>query len=262
MNKVTKRLDDTIFALPIDNDYFLSYIFPSEDIIKRVPIQEYDVNAIIHKKVVVFCDQGEGKTSLVRAIVEKGVEQYGEANVNAVSSKGGLGELMSYGFDDKLVQIHFTDDFTLKKQDTTTIIDYFNLRHRWKEKIQRSCGLIVSIFGLHRFHSSQMEVRSTANVVVVRNDSINPYDHNVIKRFIGEKGVKDLNEMEKWRERFDELKSYSVYRTRTGRSGLLYFPLAEHDYLRDVGELRRGELLPIGERIELLAAWNTKQWRN
>jgi len=244
------RLDDKLFTLPIDNDYFLSYVFPSEDIIRYVPTQEYDVNAIIHKKIIVFCDQGEGKTALVRALVEEAIQKYGEDNVNAVVSSGNLSDLINYGFDDKLVQIHFCDDFTKKKNSDETIQDYFGLRHIWKRRIHRSYGLIVSVFGLHRFHSSQMEIRSTSNVVIIRNDSINPYDHNVIRRFIGKGGLRDLEVMQENRDLSPLLKSYSVFRARTGRIGLLYFPLAERDYLRGVQEITsEHSRIGIGERL-------------
>ena len=100
----------------------MSYIFPSIDIIQYVPMQAYDVNAIIHKKVIVFCDQGEGKTALVRGLVESVVRRYGEENVHAVVSDGDLSELINHGFNDQIVQVHFCDDFTLQKSDTDTLI--------------------------------------------------------------------------------------------------------------------------------------------
>jgi len=228
-----------MFYLPCDNEYFIRYLFPSVEAIKMVPETKYRTNAIKHKRVILFSAQGSGKTELVRSIAEEAVRIYGRRNVNPVMIKGDLMSILSTGLNRKLVQLVFVDDFTIDETPTLALKAYFNIRHLWSKMINRNYGLIVTIFAQHRFHSSSKEIRSTADVVIIRDDSLNPFDHSLIKRFIGEAGLSDLHLIQEYRDLYPVLKNYSIFRTRTGRVGLIYFPMAKENYLRRVKHVSR-----------------------
>jgi len=221
--------------LPLSNDYFDDYLFPDISIINKVPSNDYD-NAIIHKKIINYGDTGTGKSSLARSLVEKLVNKYGVDNVNAVESNS-IENAILYGLNNKPIQVHILEDFTLKDESRDTLRSYFRIRNIWKKEYNRSNGLIVSIFNLHRFYSSMVEVRSTANVLIIRSDSINPYDHSHLKKMIGDDGINDLRILEELRDNYPELKDYSPFRTRSKLVGLLKLPLSKVNYVNDVKDI-------------------------
>ena len=169
-----------MFNLDIDNSYFFSYIFPDIESLP-LPLDNRD-NPIIHKKIIVFGDQGSGKSILFRSLVAKAIETYGEENVNAVIShrEDSLFSLLCWGFDDKIVQIHISDDFTIDNTPKWVLKQYFRSRHIWKSQYSISRGYILSIFSVHRFMSMSKEIRSGANAVLIKSMSLNPYDNNII----------------------------------------------------------------------------------
>jgi len=225
----------SLFSLQLDNEYFLNYIFPDIKIITKVSKIEDD-NPVKHRKLIIYGDQGEGKSILIRSLVNEAIIKYGEDKINAVSSKNltALEDLMLYGFDNKLIQIQVAEDITLEDISKETLRQYFRIRHIWKEQLKVDNGLIVSIFSLHRFHGGNKEIRSTAHSVVIRDDSLNPYDHSVIKNFVKEPGLEDLHLLEEYRESYPELKNYSIFSTRTKKVGLIFFPPIVKNNIKDI----------------------------
>jgi len=234
------RSPDRMFNLQCRNSYFLSQILPGMDVITNTPETPYEKNSIIHKNILLYATQGSGKTETIRSLVEEIVNKYGKDNVNAVISSGSnsLEDLMVFGLDNKLIQVQVADDFTLQEVPKEVIKAYFKIRHIWYKRIKRPFGYILSIFSLHRFHSGAKEIRSTADAVLIRDDSLNPYDHSVIKGFIGEYGLEDLHFIEENRDLHPVLKSYSIFATRTKRVGLVYFPLASKNHLREISPIK------------------------
>jgi len=210
--------------LKVDNETFLSYFLPP---LSQLPTPVAGENAIVHKKLLIFGDQGSGKTSLAKGIVNEAYKRYGARSVNAVrSSRGQLEKLLAYGFDNKPVQIHIADDFTLDETPRAILKQYFKCRHIWRAQLGAKHGYILSIFNIHRFHSSSKEIRSSANGVLAKSLSLNPYDVSFLKRLLGSDGVEDLKVIEEASETSPKAKGFSVYYIRTGRKGILFLPLA------------------------------------
>jgi len=217
---------------------FLSFLFPGMDIIASPLKVSYTTNAIQVKNIVLFGQMGKGKTELVRKLAEEAVKFYGEKNVHAIhSEEGDLEAVMeSIISNDKLVQLAFIDNFTLKEIPKSLISKYFNLRGEWMKHIGRNYGYIVSIFGLHRFESTYPEFKSNFDGAIVKSvPGFSRYDKSVVKSFIGEKGLHDLLLIEEMRDQDPEYMSYSVFGIYGGlRRGLLKLDMATRNYLESV----------------------------
>jgi GTPase SAR1 family protein len=219
---------------------FLDFIFPSTEVITNVPERSYDMNHIISRNIVVYGSMGIGKTELVRALVEKAVERYGEDNVDALVSEDGDLEEAIYSLCTKLVQIIFLDNFTLKEIPKASVREYFKIRHIWLDFLKRvypekprNYGYILSIFGLHRYHSTIPEFRTNIDAIIAKSSTINPYDRNVLRGLIGEEGLQDLEYIDRYAIEDPSLKSISVFSTKHAR-GLLIMPLAKKNYLQAI----------------------------
>ena len=219
------------FKLPLMNEYFLRYLIPSKHQID-VPSTNFD-NPIKHKKIIIFGDTASGKTTLARALNNQYIKAYGVDNVNSIISYN-ISDVLYFGLNKKLVQFHYIDDYTLSNESKDVISSFFKIRNIWKNNYQANNGLIVSIFGLHRFYSSVTELRSVANLILVKSDSINPYDHSLIKKYIGQDGIDDLSLLEEYKEDYPSLKDYSIFHTRSKQTGLVKFPQVKEDNLTDV----------------------------
>ncbi len=244
-----------MFNLDVDNGYFFSYMFPNIESLPE-PIDESD-NPIIHKKMIVFGDQGSGKSILFRSLVAKAVDIYGEENVNAVVSHKGdsLLELLSWGYDEKPIQIQIADDFTLDNTPDWVLKQYFRSRHIWKAQYNVKRGCIISIFSVHRFFSMSKEIRSGANAVLVKSMSLNPYDKNVIKRYIGQEGIEDLRIIEELADNNPQLKSFTPYYVRTGRRALLCLPPSKDNFIINIIDKRRRIPNDIAIKLKKIALY-------
>lgn len=220
------------FRLPIINDRFENYIFLDINKFNKPPEASFD-NPVKHKKLIIVGDQGTGKTTLDRALAYKAIKLYGVQNVNAVRANN-ISDLLLYGLNKQLVQFNFVDDYTLATEDKDMIRAYFKIREIWKHIYKITNGLIISVYSLHRFHASLKEIRGTANVVIIKSDSISEYDHRIIKSYIGEEGESDLKLIEAYRDDYPELMDYGIVHTRTGETGLIKYPYTNENCLTNI----------------------------
>ena len=217
------------------NEDFFDYMFPSKNTILHKPNINYDSNNIIFRNFLIFAYQGSGKSSTVNTIAGEAVRRYGQKNVNArISESGDMGALMRWGLRPVLVNILFADNATLRKQDKETLMNYFRIRHLFKERYGVSNGYILSIISVHRFFSVPIELRTNISGILFKDTSLNAYDKNVIKKFIGLDSLHFLEEISKERDKKPELKNFSVFVGRNGFSGLVSLPLGDRNYLKPV----------------------------
>jgi len=223
-------LDHTI------NKEFFKFILPSKSIIRRKPKVKYSSNNIIFRNLLIFGGQGAGKTSTVNYIAYEARKKY-KSLVNArISEDGDLEALMEYGLRPTLVNILFSDNLTLRPLKKETLMEYFRIRHRFKERFNLNNGYILSIMGVHRIHNIPVELRTNIDGIIVKDSSINPYDRSILKRFLGEASLKILDLIARGRDERPELRDYSFFVGR-GISGLLSFPLVKKNFLRPVFSL-------------------------
>jgi len=229
---------ETRFLLKDRTREFLSFLFPGIDIIASPPKASYKTNAIRVKNLVLFGQMSKGKTELVRRLAEEAVSFYGKKNVHAIHSEDGDLEAVMESIisNDKLVQLAFIDNFTLKEIPKSLISRYFNLRGEWMKSIGRNYGYIISIFGLHRFESTYPEFKSNFDGAIVKSaPGFSRYDKSVVKSFIGEDGLHDLLVIEELRDQDPEYMSYSVFGIYGGlKRGLLKLDMASENYLENV----------------------------
>jgi len=214
------------------NSYFQSFLFPSLATINKAPKVRYRTNNVIFKNVIIFGFQGSGKTSTANAIARLAIRKYKARNVNAVISEDGdLEALMCFGLSPKPVNILFADNLTLRKLDDQVLREYFRIRHRYQQAFNKDNGYILSLLGLHRFHSTHVELRTNMDALIVKDSSLNPYDRGILKRMIGDTYLQLLDKLAKEKLRNPKLKGVSVFYTKT-RVGLIKLPLPRKSYLR------------------------------
>jgi len=215
-----------------NTDYFLSKLFPDMSLIKYTPETEYETNNVIYKNVILYGKQFSGKTETVRAIVEKAIEKYGMENVNAcVVQSGELELLIELGLNKKPIQLLFCDNLTLVKPPKQVIQNFFKIRHYYRMLTGNNNGLIITFLAAHRFHGIHIALRTDFDFLIARNSPTNPWDYNIMKRFIGEEGISIMEVLEEERFTKRDLFRFSVFYSRRKR-GILELPLARKNYLK------------------------------
>lgn len=172
----------------------LNLVFPP---LKRIThhIDVEGSNSIDIRSIAIYGKPRSGKTEIVRDLVQKANNKYGEHNVNVSYVEDGkyFPFLVKYGLDDKLVQILICDNATLTRIPDKWIAEYFSLAHRWREQTGRPYGYVLAVFIAHRLHGLQpVELRTNLDAIIFRSGPSNIYDRGVIKKFIGDKGYKRL----------------------------------------------------------------------
>ena len=246
--------------MPVINEYFEKYIFPNINTFNKVPSESYDTASKL-KAIILSGDIGSGKSTLARKFSEIAVNKYGIENVNSIISTN-IEDAVLYGLDNKLVQLQIIEDFTLKKETNEMVRLYLQIRKIWKNIYNKPNGLIISIFNLHRFHSSIKEIRGTSKAFIARTDSLSEYDHNFINRMLQLEGSDSLKVLEEAETigNIEELKNYSLCRTRTGVIGLLNYPPPQINYVVDVNVLKEKYTFvdQLFRRKEILFDMNNK----
>lgn len=228
------------------NKEVYKFIFPTKRAINYTPKVNYDSNNIIFKNLIIYGFQGSGKTSLVNSLVKIAIKKYGEHNVNAVMSEhGNLEMLMHFGLRPCLVNILFADNLTLRKLSRETLMDYFKIRHKFREKFGLNNGYILSILSLHRFHGIPVELRTTTHGLIVKDSTMNPYDRAILEKFIGKEFLSFLDNISSEREKDPSLKEYAVF-VNPSIKGLIKIPICKEMYIKEIGNyidlIRRGEI--------------------
>jgi len=215
-------------------EYFLSQIFIPLERIVNIPDVNYEINAIKFKNLIQYGKIGSGKTELIRGITERAVDYYGVDNVNAVKANSGqLLSLIYYGLNNKLIQLLFTDDISIRKIDRFHLAKYFNIRHLWKDYIKRNYGYILGIVATHRFHNIPTILRTNFDGLICKNAPNNPWDRVIMKGFIGEEAIDYLYSLERDREEDRNLMSYSICKVYN-KVGILNIPMATTNYLQEL----------------------------
>lgn len=219
--------------LGCSNATFYDYIFPTKEYILYSPKVDYETNDIQFVSGIVYGAIGSGKSCIGISITDEAVKKYGIEEVNsAIEPYGDLEKTIKYGIRKSLVNILFTDDVTLRPISRSTLRLFFQIRHLYKNAFNVKNGYILALLGIHRFHASVPELRTNIDFLVVKTLPSNDYDFNVIKRRIGEKGVKLLMNIEKKKLKSPAYKKYSLYWLRTGEKGLLTTELPQSNYMR------------------------------
>ncbi|MCD6484095.1 MAG: hypothetical protein J7L47_03175 [Candidatus Odinarchaeota archaeon] len=196
--------------IKLKTDEALNVLFPDPESL-LIEVQEYQ-NAIEQRLMIIYGKQGSGKSETIRWIVEKAAEKYGIENINAVSTIADIEALLDEGFSDRLVNILICEDATeaiSTKKDVKN--KFFRVRHIMKEITGRNTGLVVVIITVHRFHSIPPAYRTDVDLLLFKNAPTNPYDNDIIRKFVGEKGIKILERVEKKRFKDIKYKGYGVF---------------------------------------------------
>jgi len=214
-------------------DYFLAKLFPPIEQIMYSPSTSFKTNNVIWKSVVIYGKPGSGKTELVRSLVERAVQKYGQENVNAnMTQLGNLALLMKYGLNAQLVQILFADNITLVKPKKEVIKNFYCLRHYYQMLTGKNHGLIIAILAAHRFHSVNVNLRD-ADFLIARNSPTSPWDNSIMKRYLGQEGINLLEILEEERMKNRKLWKFSVFYTKR-KQGVLELPLATENFLNEL----------------------------
>jgi len=218
------------------NQLFYSHILPEMDRILKLPDINYidQINAVLFKNIVLYGPIGSGKTELVRAITEKTIKKYGENNVNAIKADNGeLLSLIDFGLDDKLIQLLFCDDISIRRIDPLILAEYFRIRHTWKSATKRNYGFILGIVSTHRFHNTPPALRSNFNALIIKRAPDNPWDRNFIARLVGHPALGFLDIVGLECDNDPDLMRYAlVY--MNGMTGILDLPMATKNYLKSL----------------------------
>ena len=195
-------------------------------------VPEWD-NAITKRNITIFGAQETGKSHTARFIASKVLEYY-DKPVYAIRHPDNLLGLLDSLSPDHEVQVIFGEDLTsalkmIKIREQQTIAkDWFRIRHKMKEKTGKPYGLIIAILGLHRFHGAPPAFTTENDLMIFKSVPTNPYDFNVINRFIGDEGIRFLQMVEQERVHNVYWMGYGVWWHR-GEIGVWYNPRAEKD---------------------------------
>jgi hypothetical protein len=219
--------------------YFINNEFLKEVLVSKKAIHRASETAIespiLFKSLVIFGAPGSGKTGLANYIAREAIKYYGAENVNARYVKHGeVGFLIRFGVERKLVNILFIDNLTLVKVNPATLQSYFNIRHHQIFDFQKE-GYVLSIVAIHRFHGCPVEVRTVMDGLIVLDSTMNPYDRNVLKQFVGEDTLKFMDQIAGKKQEDPEYKSIAYYKSKS-LEGWLKIPLIKELYMKYVLE--------------------------
>jgi len=188
----------------------LSDLFPSVESLTQKPRYQW-LNQIEVRKLIIYGREKSGKTELARKLSEMFISRNAD-------------QLMRFGLDEtKLVNVLIWDDATLAKIDLETARRFFRIRHLTKRKN----GLIVAIVICHRLHGIPIEFRTEPDYILFKSLPIG-YDKSVVKRFVGNRGIRYLQEIIANGDRSKTL----VYDCRRDEAQTIELPLANQNYLR------------------------------
>jgi len=150
---------------------------------------------------------------------------------HAVKDPEKINELLTHGLDpEATIQVVHAEDLTstldklTKSQRHEAGNTWFRIRHKLRDATGHQEGLIVGILGLHRFHGVPPPFTTDIDLVVFKSMSTNPYDREIIKRYVGSDGIQFLEMLEQERVNDPAFKGYGIWYHR-GEVGVWYNPV-------------------------------------
>jgi len=205
-----------------EHQEILNDLFPSIESLTVKPQYQW-LNTIEVRKLIIYGREKSGKTELARKLSEMFIECYGVENCNIVICRN-ADQLMRFGLDEtKLINVLVWDDATLQPINRETASRFFRIRHLTK----RRNGLIVAIVICHRLHGIPIEFRTEPDYILFKSLPIG-YDKSVVKRFVGNRGIRYLQEIIANNDRSKTL----VYDARRDVAQTIELPLATRNYLK------------------------------
>lgn len=255
MSEIIKKYDVT--------REFLDQFFPSIEQIEKINPEIPYANNIIYHSLIAFGFPASGKTTLCNTLAGYARDKYGDKNVNAMFSEKGNLQAILDNFKPKLVNILYTDNATLAEYDKKTIHDYFMLRNITAKKFGITQGYILSIIALHRYFAIPIEFRSIIDGMILRDVSLNPYDNNVIKKFISNDELhKLLKELSVDRNKHRKLMNFSIFVGKTLK-GVLCLPPRREFYFNEpaspMGDIPMWRFEDINKVIEEHGGYHNKE---
>jgi len=174
------------------------YLFPSYERLMYNANKHLPGNHVIFKSAVLIGGIGTGKTVLATHLATVAKEKYGQDLKCYLSTS--LTKLLQVLGKHSNLNVLYTDDITLRKISQQTLSKFWQSRHILKARTNSNWGLVVCMFGLHRFHAVPIPLRYDVDVLFFRSIPTNPYDVSVIRQYIGEQGLVLLNQWESERE--------------------------------------------------------------
>jgi len=212
-----------------DMNWVLEYIFPPVETFKK-PERDWE-NAIQQFLMLLYGKPGSGKTETIRWLVEQAIKKYGEENVNVAWSKGDMQVLLEEGIKDKLINILYVEDATDALTNKSSVFsDYFQIRHKVKEKTGRSHGYVMVIIALHDYFGIPKKFRNSWDLILFKSAPTNKYDRDFFKGMIGENLVNYLAQNQILSRRQPSRKAYGIFYT-SFHVGKWKNPMAKKDYL-------------------------------
>src|SRR5436853_7774130 len=145
----------------------------------------YKTNDIIHRNVLVFSAQGQGKSEFCRALAEKYVERYGKDNVAALLSRLFPRLIKSVGaVRDRPVQLFIWEDASLKKQRDEELAAFFNVRHIYQARTGQNKAVLITINNTHDLFAIKKKLRSSVYAIFFRGLHTDDYDIRIAKAYL------------------------------------------------------------------------------
>lgn len=211
---------------------FFNYILPSKEIILHKAETSYRSSNIIFKNISIYDakEQDVYWRRVINHIGSKAIEKYGKENVNAsITNDGYLWGFLRWGLEPVLVNILVNDNAFSRGTDRKALEFYSRISHHYKDMYGRSNGYILGLMVFRRFFSIPRGFRAVNDGILVRS-SINAYDIDILKKFMGKESLRILKRLNVARDKNPELEDLAIF---VGRdfSGLVSLPLEEKDLL-------------------------------
>lgn len=150
---------------------------------------------------------------------------------HAVNDPERINDLLIHGLDpEATIQVAFAEDLTSaldklgRSEAKEAASSWFKIRHKLRDASSHQEGLIMGVLGLHRFHGVPPPFTTDIDLMVFKSSSTNPYDNNIIRKYVGGDGMEFLEMLEKERLNDPVFKGYGIW-CHKGEVGVWYNPV-------------------------------------